>query len=393
MQSFEFKCPTEIVFGKGAEDKVAEKIRQYGGSRVFIVYGGGSVVKSGLLARIERLLTSDGLAFEVLGGVQPNPRLSLAREGIREAIIGKANFILAVGGGSVIDTAKAIAHGAANPGKDIWDFWTGKEKLEKTLPVGVVLTLAAAGSESSDSAVLTNEEQGKKAGFNTPLNRPAIAFMNPELAFTAPKNQIACGIADIMMHTMERYFTHVEGNLFTDLVAEALLRNVIENARILLADRKNYDAMSEIMWCGTVSHNNFTELGRQKDFAVHKLGHELSGRYDVTHGASLTSLWGSWARYVYSDNPQRFARFAEHIWNVNSGTDEERSRAGIRQTEEFFRSLGMPTNLEELGIGTLSKGDIETLADMCTADGTKTVAVFHPIDKQAAMEIYTMANK
>ncbi len=393
MQSFSFQCPTEIVFGREAELEVAEKVRKYGGHRVFLVYGGGSVVKSGLLARVERCLTSSGLAFEVLGGVQPNPRLSLAREGVREALAIQADFILAVGGGSVIDTAKAIAHGVANPGTDIWDFWTGKVPLAKTTPVGAVLTIAAAGSETSDSAVLTNEELGKKAGLNSEYNRPAVAFLNPELTFTLPKRQIACGVCDILMHTLERYFTPVKGNSFTDLVAEALMKNVIDNARIAIVNRKDYDAMSEIMWCGSVSHNGFTELGRRKDFSVHKLGHELGGRFDVTHGASLTALWGSWARYVYEDDPERFARYAERLWGVDSGTVEERARAGIRRTEEFFRELDMPTNFTELGIGVQTEETIEYLADMCTGNGTKKVGYFHPMDKKTVMSIYRMANK
>ncbi|MBQ3972394.1 MAG: iron-containing alcohol dehydrogenase [Selenomonadaceae bacterium] len=393
MQNFTFKSPTEIIFGRDAELQVAEKIRQYGGHRVFIVYGGGSVVKSGLLARVERCLTSSGLAFEVLGGVQPNPRLSFAREGVREALSCKADFILAIGGGSVIDTVKAIAHGVANPGTDIWDFWTGKVPLTKTMPFGSVLTIAAAGSETSDSAVLTNEELGKKAGLNSELNRPAIAFMNPELTFTLPKKQIACGICDIMMHTMERYFTPIKGNSFTDLVAEALIRNVIDNARIAIVNRKDYDAMSEIMWCGSISHNGVTELGRKKDFSVHKLGHELGGRFDVTHGASLTALWGSWARYVYEDDPERFARYAERIWGIDSGTAEERARAGIRKTEDFFREMDMPTNFTELGIGVQTEAVLEYLADMCTANGSNKIGCFHPIDKNAAIEIYRMANK
>ena len=393
MQNFTFKSPTEIIFGRDAELQVAEKIRQYGGHRVFIVYGGGSVVKSGLLARVERCLTSSGLAFEVLGGVQPNPRLSFAREGVREALSCKADFILAIGGGSVIDTVKAIAHGVANPGTDIWDFWTGKTPLTKTIPFGSVLTIAAAGSETSDSAVLTNEELGKKAGLNSELNRPAIAFMNPELTFTLPKKQIACGICDIMMHTMERYFTPIKGNSFTDLVAEALIRNVIDNARIAIVNRKDYDAMSEIMWCGSISHNGVTELGRKKDFSVHKLGHELGGRFDVTHGASLTALWGSWARYVYEDDPERFARYAERIWGIDSGTAEERARAGIRKTEDFFREMDMPTNFTELGIGVQTEAVLEYLADMCTANGSNKIGCFHPIDKNAAIEIYRMANK
>ena len=290
MQEFSFHCPTEIVFGRGVEERTAELLRKYGAHRVFIVYGGGSVIKNGLLARVERVITAAGLAFSVRGGVRPNPRLSFAREAVREAIDFEADFLLAVGGGSVIDTAKAIAHGTANPDTDIWDFWLGKKELKKSLPVGVILTLPAAGSETSDSSVLTNEETGEKAGLPSPFNRPAFAILNPELAFSLSSPQLAAGIADIVMHTLERYMTHTEGNEFTDLLAEALLQNVAKYAPIVLAHHKNYEAMSEIMWCGTISHCGLTGLGRDKDFSVHKLGHALSARYDTNHGESLTAL-------------------------------------------------------------------------------------------------------
>ena len=287
MQSFTYHCPTEIIFGRDAENAVAGKLRAFGASRVLILYGSGSAERSGLLSRIEKNLTSEGLAFLVMGGVRPNPRVSFVREAIREGFAANVNFVLAVGGGSVIDTAKAVAHGIANPGTDIWDIWTGKEELTKTMPFGAVLTIPAAGSETSDSAVLTNEDTGQKRGLNTQLNRPVVAFMNPVLAFTLPREQIAAGAADIMMHTMERYFTSVkEPNVFTDRVAEQLIRTVMECVRRLLVSRKDYDAMSELMWCGSVSHSGFTELGRRKDFSVHKLGHELSARYDATHRPS-----------------------------------------------------------------------------------------------------------
>lgn len=396
MQSFEFKMPTEIIFGHHAEDRVAEKLRAYGASRVYIVYGGGSVVRSGLLSRIERQLTSGGLAFQVLGGVQPNPRVALVREGIREALAFKANFILAVGGGSVIDSAKAIAHGVANPGTDIWDFWSGRAKLEKTTPVGSVLTLAAAGSETSDSAVLTNEDTMRKVGLNTPLNRPVLAFMNPELTFTVPEKQLVCGVSDIIMHTLERYFTKVkEANVFTDRVAEDLIKTVMDASKAAVKDRENYDAMSEIMWCGSVSHSNFTELGRGKDFSVHKLGHELSARFDATHGASLTSLWGSWAQYVYQDDTARFAQFAERIFGIeaSAGTEEERARQGIEKMVAYFKSLGMPVSLPEL-LGTkLNDSELYSLADLATAGDTKKLGTFHPLNRKDVLAIYKLANK
>ena len=393
MQSFTYHCPTEIIFGRGAENAVAEKLRAFGTSRVLILYGCGSAERSGLLSRIEKNLTSAGLAFLVMGGVRPNPRVSFVREAIREGLAADVNFILAVGGGSVIDSAKAVAHGIANPTTDIWDIWTRKTEITKTMPFGSVLTIPAAGSETSDSAVLTNEDTGRKVGLNTPLNRPVFAFMNPELAFSLPREQIAAGASDIMMHTMERYFTSVkESNLFTDRVAEQLLLTVMESVRRLLVSRKNYDAMSELMWCGSVSHSGFTELGRMKDFSVHKLGHELSARYDATHAMTLTALWGSWARRVYPDDPARFAHFAAAIFGVDAGTDEERARAGIRRMEEFFTEINMPTSLAGLGVGTLTKGTIEEIASAATANDTIRLGNFHPLTRADVIAIYEAAN-
>ena len=393
MQSFTYHCPTEIIFGRGAENAVAEKLRAVGASRVLILYGGGSAERTGLLSRIEKNLTSAGLAFLVMGGVRPNPRVSFVREAIREGLAADVNFILAVGGGSVIDSAKAVAHGIANPTTDIWDIWTHKAELTKTMPFGSVLTIPAAGSETSDSAVLTNEDTGRKVGLNTQLNRPVLAFMNPELAFSLPRAQIAAGASDIMMHTMERYFTSVrETNLFTDRVSEQLLLTVMESVRRLLVSRKDYDAMSELMWCGSVSHSGFTELGRRKDFSVHKLGHELSARYDATHAMTLTALWGAWARHVYKYDAARFAQFASAIFGVDAGTDEERARAGIRRMEEFFTEIDMPTSLAGLGIGTLSKGTIAEIASAATANDTIKLGDFHPLTSADVIAIYEMAN-
>lgn len=394
MQGFNFKVPTEIVFGRGAEDKAAAKIAAYNGHRVFIVYGGGSVERSGLLPKIEQQLQDAGMFTAKRGGVQPNPRLSWVREAVAEAIAFKADFILAIGGGSVIDSAKAVAHGTANPDIDVWSFWNGTAQLTQSLPVGAVLTLSAAGSETSDSAVITNEETGKKAGLNTPFNRPALAFMNPELTFTVPKKQLVCGIADILMHTLERYFTSVKAeNALTDRIAEALMTTVIDCSYRAIKDQTDYDAMSEIMYAGSISHCGLTELGRCKDFACHKLGHELSGKFDVTHGASLTAVWGSWASYVYQDDIPRFAQYAARIWQITEGTEAERAKAGIERTVAYFQEIGMPTNFTELGIGVQSEEVLAQLADSCTAGGTKTVANFHPIDKQTAIEIYRLANQ
>ena len=391
MHSFEYFCPTEIIFGQGAENSVAEKIRKYGGGRVMILYGGGSAVKSGLISKIEQLLIAGGFAdLKILGGVKPNPRLSFARHAIREALDAKINFVLAVGGGSVIDTAKAIAFGVANPDVDIWEHWSKKIQLQKSLPVGVVLTIAAAGSETSDSAVLTNEDTGKKAGAITP--RPVFAVMNPEFAMTVPHYPLICGIADILMHTLERYFSHVDGNEFTDLVAESLIKNVMAQSKALLKNPQDLHAMSEIMWCGSVSHTGFTGLGRERDFSAHKLGHELSGRYDVAHGASLTTVWASWARTVYTVKPERFAHFAEVIFGIVDGSIDERARAGIDAMENYFRELGTPTNFTELGIGVQSDDELKFLANMVTSNGTQKVATFLPMDRDLVFKIYSKAN-
>jgi len=301
MQGFIYYAPTEVIFGKGTEEQTGCLVKKYGGTKVLLVYGGGSVLKNGLLERVKNSLKAAGADFCEWGGVKPNPRLSHAQTGAEYAISENVDFILAVGGGSSIDTAKAIAHGAANPGTNLWDIWTKKIRVEKVLPVGVVLTISAAGSEMSDSAVLTNEEIGKKAGLGTPMNRPKFAIMNPELTYTLPKYQIACGIADIMMHTLERYFIPNQRNRLTDEIAEGVLRTMIDYGRIAVENPSDYDAMSEIMWCGSISHNDLTGLGRGKDFCVHKFGHALSAKFDVAHGASLTTIWGHWADYVYEN--------------------------------------------------------------------------------------------
>lgn len=393
MQSFMFHAPTEIVFGKGEEEKTGRLVRKYGGTKVFIVYGGGSVVKSGLLKRITDCLEAENLEYFLYGGVQPNPLLSHAREGVKAAVEFGTDFILAVGGGSAIDAAKSIAHGSKNPDIDIWKFWKREAEVTQSFPVGVVLTISAAGSETSMSAVLTNAETGEKRGLSTDFNRPRFTVMNPELTYTVPKYHVACGIVDIMMHTIDRYFTQESsggtggGNEFTDGIASALLRTVIKNGPAALKEPSNYDAVSEIMWCGSVSHNGMTGLGRPMDFSVHQLGHELSGRFNVAHGASLSTMWGSWARYVLTVNPSRFAQYAKDVWDAN--TAEE----GINATVTFFKSLEMPTCFSELGIGVQSETVIEEMADSCVFHGKRLVGNFKPLDKTDIANIYGLANR
>ena len=395
MLSFVFHAPTEIIFGKNEEEKTGLLVKKYGGTKVVIVYGGGSVVKSGLLKRVTDRLESENLEYMLFGGVQPNPLLSHAREGVKAAIDFGADFILAVGGGSAIDAAKAIAHGTKNPDIDIWKFWKREIELTQTLPVGVVLTISAAGSETSASAVLTDADSGEKRGLTTEFNRPRFCVMNPELTYSVPKYHVACGIADIMMHTMDRYFTRQAGeNEFTDAIAAGLLRTVIKNAPVVLNEPENYDAVSEIMWCGSVSHNGITGLGRPFDFSVHGLGHELGGRFNVSHGASLTTMWGSWAEYVKHINIERFAKYAREVWGVTERKPaEELAADGIARNVDFFKSIGMPTCFTELGIGVQDEQAINEMAASAVFYGKRVVGNFKPLEQSDCAAIYRLANR
>lgn len=391
MQNFTYCVPTEILFGKDTEQECGKEVKKHGGRKVMIVYGGGSARRSGLLDRVKASLEKEGISSVEFGGVKPNPGLAYAEEGREKGIQEGVDFILAVGGGSAIDTAKAIAHGVANPGVPLWDIWTKKVPFTKSTKVGVVLTIPAAGSETSDSAVLTNEEIRKKSGLGSELNRPAFAIMNPELTFTLPKYQIGCGIADIMMHTLERYFIPDQKNRMTDEIAEGLLRTVIDSGRKAVENPEDYDAMSELMWCGSLSHNNLTGLGRAKDFSVHKLGHALSACFDCAHGASLTSVWGSWAEYVWTNDVNRFAHYAKQVWGIE-GSGEEAAREGIEKTVSYFRSIGMPVSLGELGIGIQDEKTLEELAMDATMNDTVRLSVLRPLDASDVLEIFRKAN-
>ena len=390
MHSFTFYSPTEVVFGPDTELQAAELVQKYGGSRVFVVYGGGSVRRSGLLERVTKLLTDAGLAVECYGGAKPNPTLEHARDGVRKAIDFGADLVLAIGGGSAIDTGKAIAHGAANPEQDIWSFWSREVPLERSMPVGAILTIPAAGSEMSNSSVLTNEEIGRKRGLSTDFNRPKFAIMNPELTYTLPDYQIGCGIVDIMMHTMERYFNPVE-NPLTDALAETLLRNVIEQGRTAMADHTDYTAMSELMWAGSLSHNGLTGLGGQGDWSVHQLGHEISARFDLAHGASLAAVWGSWAGYVSEQRPARFARFARNVWGIQLDEERAAAEAGINATVDFFASLGMPTGFDSC-IGLQTDEICADMAYRCAYEGTRTIGTLRVLGQADIEQIYLRAN-
>lgn len=391
MQKFTYCVPTEIIFGKDTERECGKMVKRHGGKKVLIVYGGGSVRHSGLLERVEHSLEEEGISYVECGGVTPNPRLSFAEMGVKKGIEEGVDFILAVGGRSTIDAAKAIAHGTANPGVSLWDIWTKKESLTKTLKVGAVLTISAAGSETSDSAVLTNEATGKKLGLGTELNRPVFAIMNPELTYTLPKYQIGCGIADIMMHTLERYFIPDQKNRMTDEIAEGLLRTVIDSGRMAMKRSDDYDAMSELMWCGSLSHNNLTGLGREKDFSVHKLGHALSARFDCAHGATLASVWGAWAWYVWERDIARFAHYAKQVWGIER--DEiSAAKEGIERTIAYFEEIGMPTSISGLGIGVLEDETLKELALDATMNDTVRLSLIRPLSAEDVLEIFRKAN-
>lgn len=393
MRAFQYYIKTEILFGEGKESCVGEMVKKHGGSRVLVVYGGGSAVKSGLLERVFASLDAERIAYDSIGGVQPNPRVALAREGVRKALAFHADLILAVGGGSVIDTAKAIAHGTANPDTDIWEFWKRRAVLTRSMPVGVVLTIPAAGSETSDSAVLTNAECGEKRGLNTDFNRPAFAILDPSLAATLPQRQRACGVTDILMHTLDRYFTPANDNELTDALAEALMRVVAKNGPKVVEDAEDLHAMSEIMWCGSVSHNGLTGLGSPKEFSTHQLGHAVSEKFDAIHGDSLSVMWGSWARYVYKTDASRFARYARNVWDVDCAEDAEAAMRGIEATEAFFRKLHMPVSLGELAdVGVQEEAGLKELAARCSYQNTRTIGSFRVLAEADILEIYRLAN-
>ena len=350
MNHFSFHSPTKVIFGKGVADKIGAETKAWGGTKVLIHYGGGSVVRSGLLERVKKSLDEAGIGHVELGGAVPNPRLGLVYEGIDLCRKEGVDFVLGIGGGSAIDSAKAIAVGVPYEG-DVWDIYLKKVAAKEALPHANIITLAATGTETSSSSVITNEDGWLKRGNNTQLNRPCFTLMDPELLYTLPPYQTACGIVDIMMHTMDRYFSNGGVNEVTDRIAEAILRTVIQYGKICMEDPENYEARSEVMWAGSLSHNHLTGLGLPGDWAPHQIEHELGGMFDVAHGAGLAAIWGSWARYVYKDCLHRFVRFATNVMGVEAvGTDEAIALKGIEALEAFYRELNMPTNFRELGV-------------------------------------------
>ena len=393
MKDFNFYAPTRVVFGRESEEKLPQLIQQYGGGKVLVHYGGGSARRSGLLDKVEKMLTEAGIAFVELGGVVPNPLLSKVREGIELCRKEQVDFILAVGGGSVIDSSKAIGYGVGYAG-DVWDFWDGKAVPQSCLPIGVMLTIPAAGSEMSSSAVITNDEGMLKRGINSDLCRCKFAIMNPERTYTLPPYQTASGATDIMMHTMERYFSKYEDALLTDAIAEALLKTVMAAAKEVLISSDDYTYRAAIMWASSLSHNDLTECGTEKDFASHKLEHELSGLFGVTHGAGLAAIWGSWARYVMDKHLTRFEKFAVNVMGVLQDFTNPRMTAlrGIEAMEAFFKSIGMPTNIPELIGRKATDEEIAIMADKCSRGGTITIGAMEVLEQADMTEIYKLAN-
>lgn len=393
IKDFNFYSPTQVVFGKSAEEQLAALVRRYGGTRVLVHYGGGSARRSGLLDKVFGLLSDAGIGYVELGGVVPNPLLSLVKDGIALCRKEKIDFILAVGGGSVIDSAKAIAYGVPYDG-DPWDFWDGKAVPQSSLPVGTILTIPAAGSEMSDSCVITRDEDQNKRGFNNDLCRCKFAIMNPERTYTLPPYQTAAGATDIMMHTMERYFSRYDGMTLTDSIAEALLRTVKDSVFEVLKNPTDYRHRAQIMWAGSLSHNNLTECGLEKDFATHRLEHELSALFGVTHGAGLAAMWGSWARFVMPKHVSRFVQYAVNVMGVtNDLTDPEGTALrGIEATERFFHAIGMPTSIPELLGREVTDDEIALMVRKCSRGGTITLGSIEKIGTKEMETIYRMAS-
>lgn len=391
MVNFEYYTPTKVVFGKDSEKQTGELVKEFGATKVLIHYGGGSAERSGLLNRIRASLTEAGIPYVTLGGVVPNPRLSLVRKGIELCKKEGVDFLLAVGGGSVIDSCKAIGYGLYND-CDPWLFYSRQAQAKGCTPVAAVLTIAAAGSEMSNSSVITNEDGWLKRGYSTNFARCKFAVMNPELTYTLPPYQTASGCTDILMHTMERYFSHEKHTELTDGICEALLRTVMKNAQILKKDPTNYDARAEVMWAGSLSHNGLTGCGTTGDWATHQIEHELGGMFDVAHGAGLAAVWGSWARYVYKEEPEKFAQFAVNVMGIpaDGQSTDELALAGIRAMEDFYRSIDMPTSLSELGIQPTDE-QIKEMAQKCVFFGKRTIGGFKVLKADDVEKIYQMA--
>lgn len=387
MNNFIFYSPTCFVFGKDRENETGKQVKRFGGSRVLIHYGGGSVVKSGLLGRVKASLEAEGIAFSELGGVQPNPRSGLVYEGVAICKRESIDFILAVGGGSVIDSAKAIALGALYDG-DFWDFYCGK-RVERALPVATVLTIAAAGSEGSGASVITHEKGMLKRSTGSDLLRPVFSILNPELTCTLPPYQTACGVADMMAHVMERYFSNTQNVEITDRLCEGILQTIIKETPKALADPYDYEARANLMWAGMVAHNDICGVGRDQDWSTHMMEHELSGLYDVAHGAGLAVMFPAWMKYVMNHDVMRFAQFAVRVWGceMDFQNPENTARQGIERFEQFMVSIGMPVRFAGLGA---KAEDISVLVKTLGL-GERTLGMFVKLTEEDVAKIYELA--
>lgn len=388
MNNFRFWSPTEFVFGRNTVRNVGTLIKKYEGTKVLIHYGGSSAIKSGLMADIENILQNEFIEYVKLGGAQPNPVDTLVYEGIELCRKERVNFILAVGGGSVIDSAKAIAAGVPYAG-DFWNFFEQTVTINKAIPVATVLTIPAAGSEGSANTVITKTDGGLKRGTGSPFLRPVFSIMDPELTFTLPANQTAYGIADMMAHVMERYFSQTPGVEVTDRLCEAVLLAVIKEGPIAIKEPKNYDARANIMWAGTIAHNGMCGVGREEDWATHGLEHELSALYDVPHGAGLAVMFPAWMQFVYTSGIDKFVQFATRVWNIPESSDKkEVALKGIQALKDFFSSIGLPVNFQQLGA---KKEDIDKLIDTLKINTGGSFGAFRKLDMEDARQIYLIA--
>lgn len=387
MKDFTYYAPTKVFFGRDKHKEIGKIIKDYGFDNIMLQYGQGSIKKSGLYDEVMDSLKENGINVVEMGGVEPNPKLTFVREAVKVAKQTGVQMILAVGGGSVLDSSKYTAAGALYDG-DVWDFPTGKAKLEKSLPVGCILTLAAAGSEMSGSAVVTNMEENMKRGFGSEHNRCLFAVMNPELTYSVSKYQTACGVVDIMAHTMERYFIPLEPTDLTDRIAESVLKATISAGKTLMENPKDYDARANMMWASSLSHNDLTGCGRQNALCVHQLEHALSGEYDeIAHGAGLAVLFPAWAKYIYKHNISRFAQFARRVWDCTEADDEAAALSGIEKMAEYFKFIGMPSKLSDFG---LDESCIDRLSNLCTFGRQRTVKSYIDMDYDVIKDIFRL---
>jgi len=390
MNNFRFYCPTEFIFGKNTVEKTGQLIKKYGGTKVLLHYGGQSAIKSGLLADVENSLKNEFVEYVKLGGVQPNPIDTMVYQGIELCRKEQVNFILAVGGGSVIDSAKAIAAGVLYAG-DFWNFFEKTVTINQALPLATILTISASGSEGSENSVITKKKECLKRGVKSPYLRPAFSIMDPTLTFTLPANQTAYGIADMMAHVMERYFTQTQGVDITDRLCEAVLLSIIKEAPIVMQEPRNYEVRANLMWAGTIAHNGICGVGREEDWASHALEHELSALYGVAHGAGLAVIFPAWMQYVYTSGLDRFVQFAVRVWAIEfTGDKKETALKGITALKEFFSSLDLPVNFKQLGINAI---DIDKLINTLKINTGGQFGAFRKLDMTDARAIYEIAAK